>query len=160
MDVERRNDGEIESYWITNQELRVIVHKWRSEEDAIVVGYNTMIHDKPQLTNRLYSGKNPVRFVMQRNVNTSSYDDNYSVLPENLIEAMHSLYCQNIQSLIVEGGRKTLERFLDAGLWDEARILIGNQQWGKGLKAPQINQIPDNEIVINDNIIRYVRRHL
>jgi diaminohydroxyphosphoribosylaminopyrimidine deaminase / 5-amino-6-(5-phosphoribosylamino)uracil reductase len=160
MDVERRNDGDIESYWITNAELRVIVHKWRSEEDAILVGYNTMIHDKPQLTNRLYSGKNPARFVMQKSVAPSFFDEYYSVLPENLVEAMHSLHHQNIQSLIVEGGRKTLDRFLNAGLWDEARILIGSQQWGKGLKAPQINQIPDNEIVINDNIIRYVHRHV
>lgn len=160
MDVDRRNDGEIESYWITNQELRVIVHKWRSEEDAILVGYNTMIHDKPKLTNRLYPGKNPARFVMKRNLTASSYDEYYSVVPENLVEAICFLHSQNIQSLIVEGGRKTLDRFLNAGLWDEARILIGNQQWGKGLKAPQINQIPDNEIVINDNIIRYVRRHL
>ena len=161
MDVERRNSGEIEPYWITNAELKVLVHKWRSEEDAILVGYNTMIHDKPQLTNRLYSGKNPKRFVMQRNINTPSYDDNYlSVLPENLIEAMQSLHHQNIQSLIVEGGRKTLDRFLNAGLWDEARILIGSQKWGKGLKAPQINQNPDREMIINGNIVRYVRRYL
>ncbi len=158
IDIERRNEGEIESYWITNQELRVIVHKWRSEEDAILIGYNTMIHDKPQLTNRLYSGKNPARFVINRDVASSS--DYYSMLPENLTEAMNVLYSQNIQSLLVEGGRKTLDSFLNAGLWDEARILIGNQQWGKGLKAPVINQMPDREVVINNNVIRYVRRHI
>lgn len=158
MDIERRNEGDIESYWITNQELRVIVHKWRSEEDAILIGYNTMIHDKPQLTNRLYSGKNPARFVMNRDVASSS--DYYSMLPENLTEAMDVLYSQNIQSLLVEGGRRTLDSFLNAGLWDEARILIGNQQWGKGLEAPIINQMPDREVVINNNVIRYVRRHI
>lgn len=158
MDIERRNEGEIESYWITNQELRVIVHKWRSEEDAILIGYNTMIHDKPQLTNRLYSGKNPARFVINRDVASSS--DYYSMLPENLTEAMNVLYSQNIQSLLVEGGRKTLDSFLNAGLWDEARILIGSQQWGKGLKAPIIHQMPDREVVINNNVIQYVRRHI
>jgi len=158
MDIERRNEGEIESYWITNQELRVIVHKWRSEEDAILIGYNTMIHDKPQLTNRLYSGKNPARFVINRDVASSS--DYYSMLPKNLTEAMNVLYSQNIQSLLVEGGRKTLDSFLNAGLWDEARILIGSQQWGKGLKAPIIHQMPDREVVINNNVIQYVRRHI
>ncbi|MBP5650667.1 MAG: bifunctional diaminohydroxyphosphoribosylaminopyrimidine deaminase/5-amino-6-(5-phosphoribosylamino)uracil reductase RibD [Bacteroidales bacterium] len=158
MDIDRQQqpDGQ---YWITNPELKTLVHQWRSEEDAILIGYNTMINDKPQLTTRLFPGKNPQRFVCQRN-SDSSENSYYQTLPENPAEALQQLYELKIQSVIVEGGRKTLQRFIDSQLWDEARILVGDQLWESGVKAPLIDGICVKEENIHDNIIRYVRRHV
>lgn len=158
MDIDRQQqpDGQ---YWITNPELKTIVHQWRSEEDAILIGYNTMVNDKPQLTTRLFPGKDPQRFVCQRNPE-SSETAYYHALPENPAEAMQQLYEQKIQSVIVEGGRKTLQRFIDSQLWDEARILVGDQLWESGVKAPLLDGICVKEESIHDNTIRYVRRHL
>lgn len=158
MDIDRQQqpDGQ---YWITNSELKTLVHQWRSEEDAILIGYNTMINDKPQLTTRLFPGKNPQRFVCQRN-SDSSENSYYQTLPENPAEALQQLYELKIQSVIVEGGRKTLQRFIDSQLWDEARILVGDQLWESGVKAPLIDGICVKEENIHDNIIRYVRRHV
>jgi len=158
MDIDR-NDSEPTSYWITNPALKVLVHKWRSEEDAILVGYNTMRNDRPQLTTREYPGKDPQRFVMQRGTDIIA-ELPYTPLSEKAEEAIQQLYNLKIQSVIIEGGKKTLEKFLEIGLWDEARILVGNQCWGKGLKAPKIPETPEKTVQIDDNLLMYVRRHL
>ncbi len=159
MDIDRSSPSEIQKYWISNEALKVIVHKWRSEEDAILVGYNTVIHDRPQLTTRLYPGKDPKRYVMCRENSTADLS-HYTQLPMDLSAAMQTLYADRVQSVIVEGGRKTLDRFIAAGLWDEARILTGPQCWGKGIKAPSLPEKPDYVQQIDDNQIFYVRRHL
>lgn len=158
MDIDR-NGSETTSYWITNPALKVLTHKWRSEEDAILVGYNTMRNDRPQLTTREYPGKDPQRFVMQRGTDVIA-DLPYTPLSEKAEEAIQQLYNLKIQSVIIEGGKKTLEKFLEIGLWDEARILVGNQCWGKGLKAPKIPETPEKTVQIDDNLLMYVRRHL
>lgn len=158
MDIDR-TDSPTSTYWITNSVLKVLVHKWRSEEDAILVGYNTMRNDRPQLTTREYPGKDPQRFVMQRGTDVIA-DLPYTPLSEKAEEAIQQLYNLKIQSVIIEGGKKTLEKFLEIGLWDEARILVGNQTWGKGLKAPKIPETPEKTVQIDDNLLMYVRRHL
>jgi diaminohydroxyphosphoribosylaminopyrimidine deaminase/5-amino-6-(5-phosphoribosylamino)uracil reductase len=166
MDVER-NKKNIEPYWITNTELKTIVHKWRSEEDAILVGYNTWKNDHPQLTNRFYTGKTPKRFVMissQRGFPEEQPTDVSLICDDlqddDLSNLLKEFYNRKIQSVIIEGGRKTLDRFLHADMWDEARILIGDVKWGKGCPAPCLNVVPHKEIKINHNLIRYVRRHV
>jgi diaminohydroxyphosphoribosylaminopyrimidine deaminase/5-amino-6-(5-phosphoribosylamino)uracil reductase len=118
-----------------------------------------MINDQPQLTNRLYPGKSPKRYVMCRE-NSQLDGTYYNPLPNDLPAAMHLLYEQRIQSVIVEGGRKTLDAFIAAGLWDEARILVGAQRWGKGTLAPALPCAPEQVQNIDDNQILYVRRHL
>ena len=158
MDIDRSNK-DATSYWITNYALKVLSHKWRSEEDAILVGWRTMSNDRPQLTTREYPGKNPQRFVMQRGDEIISPLP-YTPLPEDVGEALDRMYQLNIQSVIIEGGKKTLERFLEADLWDEARILLGNQMWGRGLKAPELPGIPEKTVNIDDNQLMYVRRQL
>jgi len=159
MDIDRSNPMEIQKYWISNGALKVIVHKWRSEEDAILIGYNTAVNDKPQLTTRLYPGKNPKRYVMCRK-NPGIDLTHYTQLAMDLPIAMQTLYENRVQSVIVEGGRKTLDRFIEAGLWDEARILTGSQCWGKGTKAPSLPDQPHLVQQIDDNHILYVRRHV
>ena len=158
MDIDR-SEGNATSYWITNYALKVLAHKWRGEEDAILVGWRTMANDRPQLTTREYPGKNPQRFVMQRGDEVLS-ELPYTPLPEKVEEALDRMYQLNIQSVIVEGGKKTLEKFLEAELWDEARILVGNQMWGKGLKAPKLPGNPEKTVNIDDNQLIYVRRQL
>lgn len=158
MDIDR-TVSPTATYWITNPALKVLTHKWRSEEDAILVGYQTMVHDQPKLTTREYPGKNPQRFVMQRGTDIIS-DTPYTPLSEYAEEAIQQLYNLKIQSVIIEGGKKTLERFIKAGLWDEARILVGNQYWENGLKAPIIPEMPKETVNIDDNLLIYVRRQL
>ena len=158
MDIDRRV-GDATSYWITNPALKVLSHKWRGEEDAILVGYRTMQNDRPQLTTREYPGKDPQRFVMQRGEDIISPLP-YTPLPDNAQEAVEKMYQLNIQSVIVEGGKNTLEKFMEVGLWDEARILVGNQTWGKGLCAPSMPGIPEKTVTIDDNLLMYVRRQL
>lgn len=158
MDIDR-TDSSASTYWITNPVLKVLVHKWRSEEDAILVGYNTMRNDRPQLTTREYPGKDPQRFVMQRGTDVIA-DLPYTPLSEKAEEAVQQLYSLKIQSVIIEGGKKTLEKFLEIGLWDEARILMGSQRWGKGLLAPNIPKTPEKVVDIDDNQLIYVRRQL
>ena len=158
MDIDRSNSSST-TYWITNPTLKVLVHKWRSEEDAILVGYRTMLNDRPQLTTRDYPGKDPQRFVMQRGTDIISTLP-YTPLPDTAKEAVEALYQLKIQSVIIEGGKNTLEKFIKAGLWDEARILVGNQSWGNGLPAPEMPSTPEKTVNIDDNLLIYVRRQL
>jgi len=158
MDVERVNGQPVENYWITNEAMRLLNHKWRSEEDAILVGYNTFLNDKPQLTNRLYAGKSPKRYVMARYTKKASYSlhqSGFTILPETLDETLSMLFAEKIQSLIVEGGKHTLNRFINAGLWDEIRVLKGNVLWKKGVLSPtkpaccaKSMQIDHNQVAI------------
>ena len=153
MDIDRR-DGNTHSYWISNQELKVMSHRWRSEEDAILIGYNTLQNDHPQLTTREYTGKNPQRFVMARK--GTALPDGYNLLADNVKDALQQLYEKDIQSVIVEGGRKTLDKFIQSGLWDEARILTGNKTFGTGLPAPVLQMEAKEEIEVNGDVLRRV----
>ncbi|MBO7446584.1 MAG: bifunctional diaminohydroxyphosphoribosylaminopyrimidine deaminase/5-amino-6-(5-phosphoribosylamino)uracil reductase RibD [Bacteroidales bacterium] len=159
MDIDRSDATQPHDYWITNPALKVITHQWRSEEDAILVGWNTMHNDHPQLTTRLYPGKDPKRFVMQRGDSLIS-ELPYTPLPPDIPSALQILYEQKIQSVIIEGGRKTLERFINEDLWDEARVLVGDITFGKGLRAPALPAPPHRVETVNQNQILYVRRHL
>ncbi|MBQ7550096.1 MAG: bifunctional diaminohydroxyphosphoribosylaminopyrimidine deaminase/5-amino-6-(5-phosphoribosylamino)uracil reductase RibD [Bacteroidales bacterium] len=153
MDIDRANGHR--EYWITNKEMRILSHKWRSEEQAILVGYNTYCNDHPQLTTREYPGNNPQRYIMVNKGIPYSISKDYNILPNQLDEVIDTLYHHQIQSVIIEGGRKTLDLFLQADLWDEARVFIGNQKLGQGGQAPAIPALPDKETAINHNLLRY-----
>jgi diaminohydroxyphosphoribosylaminopyrimidine deaminase/5-amino-6-(5-phosphoribosylamino)uracil reductase len=168
-----------EDYWITNDVLRVKVHQWRAEEDAVFVGANTILHDNPQLNVRYCSGKNPLRITLidkeidhgfhffDNTQPTIVFNFEKEAKTENttfckldkqnpLESILQHLYDVNIQSVLIEGGRCTLQDFLDANLWDEARVLMGNKCFGNGLYAPQIPFSPvkiDN--IDNDKILWY-----
>lgn len=137
--------------WITNSYSRQLVHKWRTEEHAILVGYNTVIEDNPSLTARDWKGLNPIRVVLDKfNSLEKSFDifnndantiivsdkdiDFYKKPIEQLVQL---LFQKEIQSIIIEGGCKTLQMFIDEGLWDEARIFIGQNSFANGTLAPQ-----------------------
>jgi len=150
--------------WITGAESRKLVHQWRGEEDAILVGKNTAAIDNPQLNVRYASGKVPKRVVIDRRLELSRslnlFDQSVETLVFNEIKTdvesnikyialedfdryvpqyiLFQLYLQDIQSVIIEGGAHTLKTFIDAGLWDEARIFTGTVNLREGIKAPEI----------------------
>ena len=141
--------------WITSPHSRQLVHKWRAEEQAILVGYNTVIEDNPSLTTRNWKGKNPIRIVLGKNETLSKdfkvFDDKAEtiLIKETSVKAIcDRLYDAKINSVIIEGGAKTLQLFIDADLWDEARIFIGKMTFNKGVKAPIIK----GEIISEENI--------
>ncbi|WP_255157459.1 bifunctional diaminohydroxyphosphoribosylaminopyrimidine deaminase/5-amino-6-(5-phosphoribosylamino)uracil reductase RibD [Ferruginibacter sp. HRS2-29] len=172
---------------ISNPQTDILAHKWRSEESAILVGFNTAVHDDPSLTTRLYKGKNPVRIVideqLQLPVTLRLFDGTAPLIVINRIKEKNDgaasyammeddeaipqaicriLYQRRLNSLIVEGGAKTVQTFIDAGLWDEARIITnGLMEMGEGLPAPELGSQPAvaNPLLINSQHISsdYIR---
>lgn len=152
------------SKWISNKYSRMLVHYWRSREDAIMVGTNTAFYDNPQLTAREMGGRNPIRIVIDRNLRLPGtlnlFDESAPTIvftaqekpqsnkqkylnidfernfPQNLLSA---LYNEKIQSVIIEGGSNLLTTFIANGLWDEARVFTGKSVFGKGISAPKVN---------------------
>lgn len=138
--------------WISGLKARQLVHQWRSEEQAILVGGNTVLEDNPSLTTRHVEGKNPTRIVIDLHNNLprdravfNSEARTIVLNSENLNgekplaqEICDVLFDQNIISVIVEGGPKTLQGFIDENLWDEARVFQSNTNFGVGVKGPQM----------------------
>jgi len=155
MDVERSQKPEF--YWISNQELKVFSHKLRNEEQAILIGYNTLVNDQPKLTNRLFGEHQPYRFVASKDV-LKTPPTPFTVLPSVPKELLRELYIRKIQSVIIEGGKKTIQQFIDAELWDEAIVYVGDQEWKEGLLAPKIDdsnsKIECHETPIVTNILK------
>ncbi|ALM48484.1 riboflavin biosynthesis protein RibD [Flavobacterium psychrophilum] len=168
--------------WITNTYSRQLVHKWRSEEMAILAGTQTVLDDNPQLDVRTWTGKNPVRVILDR---TGRIPDTYSVknqkiktiiltemtnfvnldnlvyetitfndeLPQTIAQV---LFRHNLQSVIVEGGGKTLQTFIDAGLWDEARVFKGSAVFKDGTPAPKLSaDAVHRQTILDDELITY-----
>ncbi len=151
--------------WVSCPETRALVHKWRSEESAILVGRKTVQNDNPSLTVRDFYGKNPTRIIIDSQLqltdelNIFSEDANTIIfnrkkdakegnvewvkIPEaNTSHILSELYQRNILSVFVEGGSRTLQYFIFDHVWDEARIIVGNVNFKEGTKAPIINKTP------------------
>lgn len=129
--------------WITNAYSRQITHKWRSEEMAILVGAQTVIDDNPSLTTRDWKGKNPIRIVINTKGSLDKtlqiYDHQAKTVEldtANATQICEQLYSSGIQSVLIEGGTKTLQVFIKTNLWDEARVFKGPSIFGGGIKAP------------------------
>lgn len=125
-------------YWITNDPLKQLSHRWRTEEAAILVGSQTYINDRPQLTARLWCGNQPQRFVLDRRGRIAERAGWTMLRQPTLPDAMHYLHDQKIQSLLVEGGRTLLHAFIQEGLYDEIRLMQAPVLFHKGTKAPAI----------------------
>ena len=171
--------------WITNPYSRQLVHKWRSEEQAILVGTNTAVADNPSLTTRSWHGPNPVRIVLDRqqripaasnlfdgkiktivlteggssqipsseNIEKRGIDFEMS-LPQQICDL---LYQQGLQSVIIEGGRQTLQSFIDEGIWDEAKVFTGNVRFGKGVRAPEFSGTLVSESSVQTDSLKIYR---
>ncbi len=171
-------------FWITNKYSGQLVHKWRGEETAILVGTTTALEDNPKLNIRKWTGNNPVRIAIDRKL---KIPNEYSLLDgkqktiiiyesgtpkvdhEKLFyekidfsENLSSKICEvlikyELQSVIIEGGKKILQQFIDSKYWDEARIFTGNIHIEKGLKAPQIHGKLFNEQYIGTDILKILK---
>lgn len=153
-----------EQKWITNEYSKQLVHKWRTEEQAILVGTKTVETDNPQLNARLWAGNQPVRLVLDKslklNPNSHIFDKSQRTIvftekqklnepnleyskvsfDQNLAQnVLEKLYEYGIQSVIIEGGKSTLETFIKRGLWDEARIFTSSERWETGIRSPEIS---------------------
>lgn len=174
------NDNEQKPVWITNPYSRQLVHKWRSEEQAILVGTQTVLDDNPSLNVRDWEGNQPIKIVLDRqnrldeglaifnskektivisetekdfkNDNCISEVINFK---EHLAQEICAvLFRNNIQSVIIEGGARTLQTFMDANLWDEARIFKGTNSFLEGTKAPFFTgKLNQKEDVLNDTLL-------
>lgn len=161
-----------DSKWISNEQSRQLVHKWRTEEDAVLVGTKTAFHDNPQLNVRDWIGRNPTRIVLDRFLRLSEklnlFDQSQRTLVYNVLkheehpnlslirvdesnflgDVVTDLAKQKIQSVIVEGGSQTLQLFIDAGLWDEARVFVSEVIFKNGIKAPTLH----GSVALKENI--------
>ncbi len=172
-----------EPFWITNPHSKQLVHQWRSQEQAILVGTNTVLEDNPELTTRNWNGKNPVRViidkslriptefhVLDKSVKTiiltetkekSKYLDglDYEIIDFSAPLASQickTLHKQNITSILVEGGAQTLQTFIDENLWDEARVFIGSSTFSKGVLAPRMQGISvSRNKIVSDTLSIY-----
>jgi diaminohydroxyphosphoribosylaminopyrimidine deaminase / 5-amino-6-(5-phosphoribosylamino)uracil reductase len=173
-----------ESKWISNDYSRQLVHKWRSEEDAVLVGTRTAAHDNPTLNVREWTGRSPVRVVLDRFLRLSDrlnlFDKTQKTICYNVLKheehpnlslirvdendfvqhAVKDLYKQKIQSVIVEGGAQTLQLFIDAGLWDEARVFTSGRTFGAGIKAPTISGKTDFTQNVMGDELRWIRNQI
>ena len=180
--ISPKNKDEQKPVWISNEYSRQLVHKWRSEEKAILVGTQTIIDDNPSLTVRDWTGDNPIRVIIDKEnrIETSKnvFDNQAKTIvfsnkevtavadqieyikvdfdknPEQAI--VKKLYENNIQSIIIEGGRKTIQSFIDANLWDEARVFIGEIKLHEGTKAPELNKAIYSKMYLKkDTLLTY-----
>lgn len=159
MDIDRHANPQ-GTYWITNPVVKQLSHRWRTEEAAILVGSTTLLNDHPQLTARLWYGNNPLRYVADRRHRIKPLPPGFTVLDQPTPhEMMHALYQQQVQSVIVEGGQTLLNAFLDAGLWDEIRLLQGSITLGAGTPAPRLSIAPDHVEQWGDNRVSYYYHH-
>ena len=147
-------------YWISNDISRQYVHKWRSQEHAILVGSKTVDFDNPQLNSRNWDNNNPIKIVIG-NPKIKSKDTLYihNGNDLNIKNITNFLHKKNIQSVLVEGGNKTLKTFIENNLWDEARVFKSKNKLKKGVLAPKINGTKFYEENIKDDNLKIIRNH-
>lgn len=169
---------------ISNKTASQYVHQLRSEEHAILVGTQTALNDNPSLTTRLIEGRNPVRILIDFDLKVPKHFKIYNqesptlvfnqikdaeegtlkfikISKENFLQnLMQKLYEQQIQSVIIEGGRYTLQQFIDMNLWDEAIVIKNEKLFLKnGTKAPQLKSSSNHYTAIKDNSIYFYYPH-
>ncbi len=167
---------------ISNALVNQFVHQLRADEHAILVGTQTALNDNPGLTVRNVEGTHPVRILIDFDLKVPQdfkiYNQESRTLVFNSIKEgdqdhirfikieknnflpvlMNALYKEQIQSVIIEGGRFTLQQFINTDLWDEALIIKNdNLQLVNGTKAPEFNRTPDQILRFKDN---YIEKHI
>ena len=182
MDILREN-GETGSFAISGKEAKTMVHRWRTEEAAILVGSRTVFIDNPQLTARHWEGKDPVRIVIDANLKVPRthriFEDRGRTIVFNRLETrpifnieyvqlnfaeeilpriMDYLHYEKLTSVIVEGGAATLGRFLEIGLWDEIRRFKAPMKLDAGLKAPIVEGSPSETMQVGEDLLEVFYR--
>ena len=159
--------------WISNSISRTLAHQWRAEEQSILIGSQTAVDDNPSLTTRRIDGPSPTRILIDPNekINRNAklfaadqkvivYTNNHSRIDEHIYyvsidfsgnglkQILSDLHLKNIQSVLVEGGAKTLEYFIDAGMWDEAKVFTGQGTFGDGVLAPDTSSFTNAPVSV------------
>lgn len=185
MDVLRPVDRTGIPSWITNAYCKQLVHKWRTEEDAFMVGKHTAIMDNPQLTVREWTGRNPKRITIDYDENLpkdlaifNKDSDNYIFTgkdsheesknhfihiqsrKQNLGEILEILHQEKIQSIVVEGGSELLQSFIKQDMWDEARVFTGNHYFNEGVKSPVISGINESNQQFGNSRLKIIYRNI
>jgi diaminohydroxyphosphoribosylaminopyrimidine deaminase/5-amino-6-(5-phosphoribosylamino)uracil reductase len=174
---------EPQPYWITQTGARQLTHQWRSEEQAILAGTNTILMDNPALTTRLWKGASPLRVILDQNLKIPAHFQVMDGQNKTLVLTGSSmvangdgtayeqlnfsgdiarqvagvLYRQQVISVLVEGGAKTIRMFIEADLWDEARIFTGNTTFKRGLKAPALTGRITQQTSIGPDHLKIIR---
>lgn len=167
-------------HYISSPESLKRVHKWRSEESAIMVGTNTVISDNPELSCRLYAGKNPIRITLDKNLRIPDYCKIKNAVAPTLIynslkseqvnniefiqldwnknvlnEILNNLFNRGVQSLIIEGGLQLLNYCIKHNLWDEARVFTSKNELKEGIQAPDFPFTPKHTEIIGQDTLSY-----
>lgn len=161
-----------DSKWISCSQSRQLVHLWRAEEQAVLVGKNTALYDNPRLNVRDWSGTDPIRVVLDSQLeltaNLNLFDQQIPTLCYNKLKneslpnlewiklsegnflegLLADLHGRQIQSVLIEGGSQTINQFLEMGLWDEARVFTAPIEFERGIAAPQLTQTPSESHAI------------
>ena len=177
----RNSENSLGQVSVSNAESKVLTHKFRNDEDAILIGTATAEVDNPVLTNRKWGGKSPLRIVIDKNLKLRSelkiFNDSHPTLVitslerknykntsylkldfNNLVpELLNYLKTINILSLLVEGGAKTLQSFIDNNLWDEARIYTSKKEFKTGTSSPSIKWLSRQEYALSDNTLSVLK---
>lgn len=177
----KTDDPEKADSWITNPLSKQLVHQWRAEEMGILVGRGTAETDDPELSCREYAGENPIRFlidpqlkikstakifndvaqtvILNQKINREEGNRHYLKFDkkEDLFQLLFEHCLKNdIHSIMVEGGAATLQSFIDAGFWDEARVFKGQKSFGGGIRPPQIKaSLAKKEMIREDLLLTY-----
>ncbi|OAB78516.1 bifunctional diaminohydroxyphosphoribosylaminopyrimidine deaminase/5-amino-6-(5-phosphoribosylamino)uracil reductase [Cochleicola gelatinilyticus] len=171
-----------EPFWITNRFSRQHAHKMRAMEQAILVGTQTVLQDNPSLTTRDWHGTSPIRVILDRTLkipkDAAIYDSNAPtlIITEQKREAVQNItfetivfsetlakqicaiaYKHNIQSILIEGGAKMLQTFIDENLWDEAFVFTGATQFKTGISAPLLSEELVSETILKDDLLTYYK---
>lgn len=180
IDLLRKPGDAPEPNWITGMVERVLVHRWRSAEDAILAGGGTVRADNPELTVRFWSGRNPVRVIISRSGEMDHGSAAFNSEAQTILftcnektdfpgvrvirlsgdnnflgEMLPVLYEMGIQSLFVEGGACIIRHFTEAGLWDEARRFTGTVRFNEGVPDPFPDFTPAEAVKFEKSILEY-----
>ena len=170
-------------FWMTSEKSKKLVHSWRAEEDAILVGRKTVVADNPFLTVRKSKGKNPKRIIIDKelllDIKSNVFDNQADTIVFNNIKSatidkttylkadfnnlnediLNQLYNRNILSLIVEGGAITINSFIATNLYDEIRVFTADKLLKNGVNSPELPDINliETNIINNDKLEIYKR---
>ena len=176
-----------EPVWISNLLSRTLAHQWRAEEQSILIGKQTALDDNPLLTTRLHKGTSPIRLLIDpkeevgRNAKLFTHGQKVIVFTSNksrrekhieyvtidfsengLQQILNFLFLKEIQSVIIEGGSTTLQHFIDSNLWDEARVITGQEKFGNGIAAPNTTSFsakPNSKTILNGDVLKQWVNH-
>lgn len=168
--IDSDRNQNIPAPWLTGKAAKVLVHRWRAEEDAIMVGANTVLRDNPQLDVREWHGRNPIRVTIDTRGCLPSDASIFNSAAETICystdkaeEIVADLYKRGIQSILIEGGTKTLQQFIDKGLFDEIRRFTASSTFERGgVRAPRFNgtKLIATQTIANSKLELFLNNYL